>query len=37
MSFLLLALVMACLIGFPVAVDRRAHPSLPKALVRRLR
>ena len=37
MSFLPLALVMACLIGSTVAVERSAQPSLPKAIVRRLR
>lgn len=37
MSFLLLALVIGCLIGFTVAVERSAHPTLPKAIVRRLR
>ncbi len=38
MSLVLLALVMACLIGFTVAVERSAQPSpLPKAIAQRSR
>lgn len=37
MSLLLLALVMACLIGFTVAVERSAQPTLPKAIAQRSR